>query len=232
LIILKNNKQINRFNNKEGVIMENIWKDHKDYICEIGKRMYERQYVAANDGNISVKLNENMILITPTGVSKGFMNPEMLVKVDLKGNILEGELKPSSEIKMHLRVYREKPEIKAVVHAHPPYATSFAVAGQPLDKKILPEAIISLGTVPVAEYGTPSTEEIPEAVVEFLDNYNAVLLENHGVLTWGDNLKEAYFKMETVEFYAQVMMLTRELEGAKIISQEQVNKLMELRAKL
>ena len=132
----------------------------KEEICEIGKRIYARGMVASNDGNISVKLNEHEYLCTPTGVSKGFMTPEYICKVDEHCNVLEANegFRPSSEVKMHMRVYRERPDVKSVVHAHPMYATAFAIAGIPLTKPIMPEAVIFLGGVPIAEYGTPSTE--------------------------------------------------------------------------
>ena len=130
----------------------------KREMCEIGKRVYERGMVAANDGNFSVKLNENEFLCTPTGVSKGFMVPESICRIDADGRLLEanGSFRPSSEIKMHLRVYKERPDVQAVVHAHPPYATTFAAAGIPLDKPVLSEAVLTLGKVPVARYGTPT----------------------------------------------------------------------------
>ena len=138
----------------------------KKQICEIGKRIYDRGMVAANDGNISVKISDNEFLCTPTGVSKGFMTPDYICRVDKEGKVLEanGNFKPSSEIKMHMRVYAQRPDVKSVVHAHPSYATSFAIAGIPLTEPIMPEAVIALGCVPIAAYGTPSTEEIPDAV--------------------------------------------------------------------
>jgi len=144
----------------------------KQQICDIGKRIYDRGMVASNDGNISVKISENEFLCTPTGVSKGFMTPEYICKIDSDGKVLEANegFRPSSEIKMHLRVYKERPDVKSVVHAHPMYATSFAIAGIPLVDPIMPEAVISLGAVPIAEYGTPSTEEIPDAVSKYLQD--------------------------------------------------------------
>ena len=155
-------------------------------MCEIGKRVYNRGMVAANDGNFSVKLSDNEFLCTPTGVSKGFMTPEYICKVDAEGNVIEANegFKPSSEIKMHMRVYKEREDVKAVVHAHPMYATTFAVCGLPLTEPIMPEAVLSLGTVPLAKYGTPSTIEIQDAVSEYLTYYDAVLLENHGALRY------------------------------------------------
>ena len=205
----------------------------KKQICEIGKRIYNRGMVASNDGNISVKLNDNEFLCTPTGVSKGFMTPEYICKVDAKGNVLQAYegFKPSSEIKMHMRVYKERPDVNSVVHAHPVYATSFAIAGIPLTEPIMPEAVIALGCVPIAEYGTPSTEEIPDAVSKYLPYYDAVLLEIHGALAFSDSLLNAYHKMESVEFYAQLLYQAKMLGGPKPLSEEQVQRLYEIRRK-
>lgn len=203
----------------------------KKEICEIGRRIYDKGMVASNDGNISVKLNDNEYLCTPTGVTKGFMTPDCICKVDKNGKVLQanGKFKPSSEIKMHMRVYKERPDVNAVVHAHPMYATAFAIAGIPLTQPIMPEAIISLGCVPIAEYGTPSTEEIPDAVSKYLPYYDAVLLENHGALTFSDSLLAAYHKMESVEFYAKLLYLSKQLGGPKELSKDQVERLYEIR---
>jgi L-fuculose-phosphate aldolase len=201
----------------------------KKQICEIGRRIYQNGFVAANDGNISVKVSDNEFFTTPTGVSKGFMTPGMIIKVDHTGNVLSGKLKPSSELKMHLRVYSERPDVNAVVHAHPPAATGFAIAGIPLDKFTMPEAVIFLGIVPVVPYGTPSTDEIPDALSPFLKKHDAFLLENHGALTVGADLISAYFKMETMEHYAKVSLNARQLGGEKELAKEQVNRLMEIR---
>ena len=164
--------------------MQNEYEIKKE-MCEIGRRVYNRGMVAANDGNFSVKLNDHEFLCTPTGVSKGFMTPEYICKVDENGNVLQANkgFRPSSEIKMHMRVYRERPDVQSVVHAHPIYATSFAIAGIPLTQPIMPEAVIALGCVPIAEYGTPSTMEIPDNLEKYLPYFDAVLLENHGALT-------------------------------------------------
>ena len=203
----------------------------KQQICDIGKRIYDKGMVAANDGNISVKLNDNEFLCTPTGVSKGFMTPEYICKVDADGKVIEANpgFKPSSEIKMHMRVYKERPDVNAVVHAHPMYATGFAIAGIPLTQPIMPEAVISLGAVPIAEYGTPSTEEIPDAVSKYLQSYDAVLLENHGALSFSDSLVNAYHKMESVEFYAKLLYISKQLGGPKELSESQVQRLYEIR---
>ena len=205
----------------------------KQQICDIGKRIYDRGMVAANDGNISVKLNDNEFLCTPTGVSKGFMTPEYICKVDANGNVIEANagFKPSSEIKMHMRVYRERPDVKSVVHAHPMYATTFAIVGIPLTDSIMPEAVLSLGEVPIAKYGTPSTDEIPDAVAPYLQSYDAVLLENHGALSFSDSLLNAYHKMESVEFYARLLYQAKMLGGPKLLTEQQVEDIYALRKK-
>lgn len=203
----------------------------KKLMCEIGRRIYQREMVAANDGNFSIKLDENTYLCTPTGVSKGFMTPEMICKVDAQGNIKGPASKwsPSSEIKMHMRIYEKRADVNAVVHAHPQFATAYAIAGIPLTEKIMPEAVIFLGEVPIAKYGLPSTMEIPDAVEPYLECYDAVLLENHGALSWGEDLMAAYFKMEGLEFYASLAYKAKMLGGAKELPQHEVDRLYELR---
>lgn len=189
-------------------------------------------FVAANDGNISVRVGDDEIIATPTGVSKGFLKTEMLVRLNMKGEKISGDLKPSSEIKMHLAVYRERPDVRSVVHAHPPTATGFAVAGIPLEKCVLPEVIISLGAIPIARYGTPSTMEIPEAIKEFLPSCDAILLANHGALTVGTDVFNAYYKMETLEHFAKISLVARLLGGERVLSCDDVKKLMEVRERM
>jgi L-fuculose-phosphate aldolase len=202
----------------------------KEMICEIGRRVYNRNFVAANDGNISVKVGPAEIWTTPTGVSKGYMTPDMMVKMDLSGKVLSGNLKPSSEVKMHLRVYNENPEVNAVVHAHPPVATSFAIAGISLDKPVLPEAIVLLGNVPVAPYALPGTYEVPESIAPFCRTHNGVLLANHGALTWGRDLMEAYFRMESLEHYATILMYTNNImKKANELNSSQIADLIKIR---
>lgn len=203
----------------------------KKELCEIGRRIYQNGFVAANDGNFSVKINDNEFYCTPTGVSKGFMTPDMILKVDGKGNMLEpnAKYKPSSEFKMHLRVYHDRPDVNAVVHAHPPIATAHAVAGLGLDSYIMPEAVIFLGTVPLTKYGTPSTMEIPDAISEEIQTHDAVLLQNHGALTMGVDLMNAYFKMESLEFFAKVSLYTTQLGGGQEFTCEQIEKLLQIR---
>ncbi|SFU86254.1 L-fuculose-phosphate aldolase [Butyrivibrio sp. INlla21] len=206
----------------------------KHLICDLGKRIYDRNMVAANDGNISVKLNDHEFLCTPTGVSKGFMTPEYICKVDEKGNVLEASegFRPSSEIKMHLRVYERRPDVGAVVHAHPNFATSFAIAAKPLNKPIMPEAVIALGCVPLTPYGTPSTMEIPEAINPYLDDFDALLLENHGALTWSVDLLSAYMKMESLEFYAELLYKSQTIGEPKEFTKEEIDKLVDIRRKM
>ena len=203
----------------------------KELICEIGRRMYNRNMVAANDGNISVKLNDNEFLCTPTGVSKGYMPIDCICKVDKKGNIIEAKngYKPSSELKMHMRVYEKRPDVGAVVHAHPIYATSYAINRIPLSKPITSEAVVSLGYVPVAEYATPSTSEVPDSIEPYLDDFDAVLLANHGALTWADDLISAFMKMESVEYYAQLMYTSSMIGEPKEFTKDQIEKLYEVR---
>lgn len=205
----------------------------KKSIIEAGKRMYNKNFVASNDGNISCKVSPDTIWTTPTGVSKGFMTPDMLVKMTLSGKVLSGTKKPSSEVKMHIRAYLENPNIMAVVHAHPPVATSFAIAGITLDSAILPEAVVNLGSVPIAKYATPGTLEVPDSIAPYCKAYNAVLLANHGALTWGKDVFEAYYRMESLEYYATVLMYTGNVIGkANQLSCQQVNSLIEIREKL
>lgn len=206
----------------------------KKELCEIGRRIYQNGFVAANDGNFSVKISDNEFYCTPTGVSKGFMTPDMILKVDGKGNMLEPNAKyrPSSEFKMHLRVYEERPDVRAVVHAHPPIATAHAVAGLGLDSYIMPEAVIALGTVPLTKYGTPSTMEIPDAISEEIQTHDAVLLQNHGALSMGPDLLTAYFKMESLEFFAKVSLYANQLGGGQEFTCEQIEKLLEVRKRM
>ena len=189
-------------------------------------------FVAANDGNISVKISENEYYCTPTGVSKGDLTPDMIIKVDKDGKKLEGKLNPSSEIKMHMRVYRERPDVTAVVHAHPPVATAFTVADIDLDQYILPEAVLTIGDVPTCDYGTPSTMEIPDSLDPYIQNHDAFLLRNHGALTVGCNLQKAFFIMEEVEFNAVICKHAMDLGAVHEISNDQLKKLMDLRKKM
>jgi L-fuculose-phosphate aldolase len=198
-------------------------------IVEIGRRMYARGYTASNDGNISVRLDASRLLMTPKSVCKGFMTPDMMCVTDLDGKKLQGDRDPSSEMLMHLEVYRQRPDVQAVVHAHPPTATGFAVAGIPLDRAVLAEVLTTLGSIPLAEYATPSTLELPEAVRKYIKAHDGMLLANHGALTVGGDLYSAYYKMETIEHFAKISLVARTLGRENLISREEVMRLQELR---
>src|SRR5215208_3567626 len=201
----------------------------RDGIVEVGRRLYARGYVASNDGNISVRLDEGRLLTTPKSVSKGFMTPGMMVVTDLSGKKLSGDRDPSSELLMHLEVYRHRPDVRAVVHAHPPLATGFAVAGIPLDRAVLAEVITTLGSIPIAAYGTPSTQELPDAVRKYIKAHDGMLLANHGAVTCGPDVMAAHYKMETIEHFAKISLVARLLGGEHLISREEVDRLQGLR---
>lgn len=207
-------------------------KKAKKAILDIGQRMYVRNFVAANDGNISIRTGENEVWATPTGVSKGFMKKKMLVKVDLEGNVLEGTKKPSSELKMHLRAYQENPELLSVCHAHPPICTCFAIAGIPLNVPVLAEAVITLGDVPVAPYAELGSKEVPEVIAPYCHTHNGVLLANHGAVTWAEDPYSAYYRLESMEYYANILMITGKiLKEQNTLTEEQVEHLLAMREK-
>src|SRR3954470_2304622 len=198
-------------------------------IVEVGRRMYARGYVASNDGNISARLDDKRLITTPKSVSKGFMTPDMMVIVDYQGKKLAGNRDPSSELPMHLEIYRNRPDVNAVAHAHPPLATGFAVAGIPLTRAVLAEVITTLGSIPIAEYATPSTAELPEAVRKYIKAHDGMLLANHGAVTCGDSVTAAYHKMETIEHFAKISLVARLLGREHLISREEVERLQGLR---
>ena len=198
-------------------------------IVEVGRRLWERGYVASNDGNISVRLDDQRLITTPKNVSKGFMTPDMMVITDLDGTKLAGERDPSSELKMHLEVYRNRPDARAVVHAHPPTATGFAVAGIPLDRAVLAEVITTLGSIPIAEYATPSTEELPAAVRKYIKAHDGLLLANHGALALAGDVMAAYYRMETIEHFAKISLVARTLGREHLLSRSEVERLQGLR---
>src|SRR5262252_9302466 len=198
-------------------------------IVEVGRRMYARGYTASNDGNISVRIAPDRLLMTPKSVCKGFMTPDMMCVTDLEGRKLQGDRDPSSEMLMHLEVYRQRRDVQAVVHAHPPIATGFAVAGIPLDRAVLAEVLTTLGSIPIAEYATPSTKELPEAVRKYIKAHDGMLLANHGALTLGADLFSAYYKMETIEHFAKISLVARLLGNENVLTREEVTRLQELR---
>ena len=206
----------------------------KKLIVEIGRRMYMKNFVAANDGNISCKVDEDTIWTTPTGVSKGFMSEDEMVKMRLDGTVIsQGYKGPSSEAKMHLRIYNERKDVMAVCHAHPPISTSFAIAGMSLDRAIYPEALVNLGTVPCVHYEAPGSQGIPDSIAPYVRDYNALLLANHGAVAWGSSLMEAWYRLEATEHYAMVIMYTGNIIGkANVLSCDQVGELIRLREKM
>ncbi len=202
----------------------------KQQICEVGHLIWQLGFVAANDGNISMKVDDNTFLTTPTGTSKRILTPEMIIKMNADNEVIECPegYRPSSEFKMHLRCYKERPDIGAVVHAHPPTATGFAIAHIPLDDYTMPEAIIFLGSVPIAPYGTPGSQEVPDSVAPFLAEHDTILLMNHGALTVGKDLTQAYYRMETLEHFAKVSLVARQLGGAKELPREKIDECCEI----
>lgn len=203
----------------------------KEQICDVCHKMWQQGWVAANDGNVTVKLEDGTFLATPTGISKSFITPDKLIRINANGDILESEggYKPSSEIKMHLRCYVERDDVGAVVHAHPPTATGFAVAGKSMNDYSMIESVIAFGSVPLTPYGTPSTNEVPESIAPYLEKHDVILLENHGALTVGCDLITAYYRMESLELLAKITLTAHLLGGAKEIPRPQIDKLLDLR---
>jgi L-fuculose-phosphate aldolase len=205
--------------------------EHRSDICSVGRWIHDRGYVASTDGNISVRLGPDRILITPTAVSKGMMNPNDMVVIDLEGKRVSGLRKPSSELGMHLLIYRLRPDVNAVCHAHPPTATGYAAAGIPLDKPILCELVIGLGCIPVARYGTPGTSELCTEIEPYVQGHDAILMANHGVVTYGPDLLTSFLRMETTEHFAQVSLVTERLGRKVLLSGADVEKLVAARAR-
>jgi L-fuculose-phosphate aldolase len=205
--------------------------EHRRDICAVGRWIHDRGYVASTDGNISVRLGPDRILMTPTSMSKAMMNPDDLVIIDLEGQRVSGLRKPSSELGMHLLIYRLRPDINAVCHAHPPTATGYAAAGIPLDKPILCELVIGLGSIPVARYGTPGTSELGASIEPYVQGHEAILMANHGVVTYGPDLLTSFMRMETTEHFAQVSLVTERLGRKVLLSGSDVEKLVAARAR-
>ena len=203
----------------------------REQICDICHKMWQLGWVAANDGNISAKLEDGSFMATPTGISKSFITPEKLVRIDREGNVLEAleGYRPSSEIKMHLRCYEERADVGAVLHAHPTAATGYAVANIPLDEYSMIETVLTLGSIPVTPYGTPSTYEVPDAIAPYLGEHDALLLQNHGALTVGADVVTAYYRMETLELFAKISLNAHLLGGAKELSGENIDRLISMR---
>lgn len=203
----------------------------REVMCDICHKMWQLGWVAANDGNLSVKLPDGNFLATPTGISKSFITPEKLVIINPEGEVLQAidGYRPSSEIKMHLRCYKERDDVGAVLHAHPPTATGYAVAHIPLDRYTMIETVAAIGSIPVTPYGTPSTYEVPDAIAPYLQEHDVLLLANHGALTVGADAITAYYRMETLELFAKISLTAHLLGGEKEIRAKIIDKLIELR---
>lgn len=199
-------------------------------IIEIGKLLYERSYVVSSDGNVSIRLDENRVIATPTMTCKGRMTEDGLAITDMDGKPLNDK-KASSELAMHLLIYKMRPDIKAVCHAHPPHGTAFAVAGLAIDQPILSEVILTLGCVPLTDYGTPSTNELTESMKPFVEHHNALLMANHGAVAYGEDLWQAFDRLETLEHTARIAILAKTLGGANDLPKDAISKLINIREK-
>lgn len=198
-------------------------------IVDVGRLMHQKGWVAANDGNVSVRLDDDHILCTPTGISKGMMRADDLIIVDRRGRKLEGPRECTTEIAMHTAIYDLRPDVRAVVHAHPVVATGFAVAGRPLNLALLPEVVIALGSVPLADYGLPGTPMLTEPMLPLIPKYDAILMMNHGAVCYGEELWKAYFKMETMEHFARITLVAELLGGPRVLPRADVQALLEAR---
>ena len=211
--------------------MSKTEKELRQDIVEVGRLVFQKGWVAANDGNISIRLDENRILCTPTATSKGMLHVDDLIICDMQGNKIEGRKERTSEIAMHLLIYSMRPDIRSVVHAHPPVATGYATAGRALNQALLPEVIIGLGCVPLADYGLPGTDALTDGMVPFIPKYDAILMANHGATCYGTDVFSAYFRMETTEHYARIALVAELLGGATVLPRDEVNKLFESRTR-
>src|SRR5437762_3762760 len=200
-------------------------------IVDIGKLVYQKGWVAANDGNITIRMDPEHILATPTGISKGMMHVDDLIIVDHKGGKLEGRRECTSEILMHCTIYGMRPDIHSVVHAHPPVSTGFATAGRALNLALLPEVIIGLGCVPLADYGLPGTPELTKPMLPLIPKYDAIMMGNHGAVCYGPDVYKAFFKMETVEHFARISFVAEMLGGPKVLPRTEVDKLLDARTR-
>ncbi len=203
----------------------------KQDICEIGRRLYNKGFAAANDGNITVRIGENEVLCTPTMHSKGFLKPEDICLVDMTGKQLAGVKKRSSEALLHLEIYKQRPDVKSVVHCHPPYATAFAVAREPIPQCILPEVEVFLGDVPITKYETPGGKAFAETVLPFVSKTNVIILANHGTVSYGEDVERAYWWTEILDAYCRILMLARDLGRVHYFSEQKERELLELKQK-
>ncbi|GIW93107.1 MAG: L-fuculose-phosphate aldolase [Pirellulaceae bacterium] len=204
----------------------------KQDICEIGRRLYNRGFAAANDGNITVRIGENEVLCTPTMHSKGFLKPEDICTIDMTGKQIAGIKKRSSEALLHLEIYKARPDVKAVVHCHPPHATAFAVAREPIPQCVLPEVEVFLGDVPITRYETPGGKAFAETVLPFVQKTNVIILANHGTVSYGEDVERAYWWTEILDAYCRILMLARSLGRIHFFDEQKERELLELKSRL
>ncbi len=203
----------------------------KQEICEIGERLYKKGFAAANDGNISYRIEENRVVCTPTLMSKGFLKPDDICVVDMKGKQLEGRRERTSEVLLHLAIMEERPEIKSVVHCHPPHATAFGVAREPIPQCVLPEVEIFIGDVPITKYATPGDQEFADTILPFVHKANVIILANHGTVSFGEDLEKAYWWTEILDAYCRILMLARGLGGVNYFTEPEATALLNLKDK-
>lgn len=203
----------------------------KQDICEIGRRLYEKGFAAANDGNITVRISENEVLCTPTMHSKGFLKPEDISTVDMTGKQISGRKKRSSEALLHLEIYKQRPDIKSVVHCHPPHATAFAVAREPIPQCVLPEVEVFLGDVPITKYETPGGQAFADTIIPFVEKCNVIILANHGTVSFGEDVEKAYWWTEILDAYCRILLLSRQLGGVQYLDQQKSQELLDLKDK-
>lgn len=206
-------------------------REYRQEIVHVGRMVWEKGWVAANDGNISVRLDQDRVLCTPTQICKGLMQPDDMIICDMKGNKISGTRERTSEIMMHLTVYNLRPDIRSVVHAHPPVATGYAAAGRSLNLALLPEVVIGLGCVPLAGYGLPGTPELTDPMLPLIPKYEALLMGNHGAVCYGEDVYKAFFRMETVEHFARISLVAELLGGAQVLPKLEVDKLLDSRSR-
>lgn len=210
--------------------MENVYKLKQD-ICEIGRRIYNRGYAAANDGNITVRISENEVLCTPTMTCKGFLKPDDIATIDMTGKQLSGRKKRSSEALLHLEIMKQRSDVKSVVHCHPPHATAFAVAREPIPQCVLPEVEVFLGETPITKYETPGGQEFADTVLPFVDKTNVIILANHGTVSYGENVERAYWWTEILDSYCRILMLSKQLGNVEYLNQQKSQELLDLKDK-
>ena len=217
---------------------ENHWgrgihdRELKEEICEIGRRVYDKGFAAANDGNISIRVGENEVLCSPTMICKGFMEPEDICAVDLEGNQIAGRRKRTSEVLLHLTIMKHRPDVRAVVHCHPPHATAFAVAGEPIPQCVLPEVEVFMGEVPLAPDETPGGQTFADTVIPFLEGTNTIILASHGTVTFGKDLVDAYWKTEILDAYCRILLLAKQLGNVNYFDERQTRELLDLKQRL